>query len=86
MFFSHIQKLLIFYHMEKLKKQVACLGAHLVLRISCLELHLIGMRKKYSKTSKALKTYAEASVNTGHITVCSTIYYLVIVFGYINRY
>lgn len=57
-----------------------------MLRISCLALHFIGIRNKYSKTSKALKTYAEASINTGHITVCSTIYYLVIVSGYINRY
>lgn len=53
---SHMQKLLIFYHMERLQKQMACLGHHLVLRLSCLELCFIGMRKKYSKTSKALQT------------------------------
>lgn len=43
------------------------------------------MRKKYSKTSKALETYTEASINTSHV-VCSTIYYLVIIFGYTYRY
>lgn len=44
------------------------------------------MRKKLGKTSKALKMYAETFINTGHIIVCSTIYYLVIVLGYMNRY
>lgn len=43
------------------------------------------MNKKYSKSSKALKMYAETSINTRHV-VCSTIYYLVIVFGHIIRY
>lgn len=42
--------------------------------------------KKYSKTSNALKTYAETSLNIGHIVVCSIIYYLVIVVGAINGY
>lgn len=79
-------KRFIFYHRERLQKQVACPEDHLLLRISGLELYFIGMRKKYSKPSKALKMCAETSLNIGHVIVCSTIYYLVIVFGYINGY
>lgn len=42
--------------------------------------------KEYSETAKDLKTCAETSTNTGHFVVCSTIYYLVMVFEYIHRY
>lgn len=53
---SHRRKLFTFYHpQEKSQTQTACLGEHLILRISYLELYFTGMKKNTVKHLKLWK-------------------------------